>query len=85
MKKVTAWHKVIRDKVSGEVTSMPFNHLEDGWSMDNKPAPKSPLYTNQLAWQNDDWMPVYKFLRDDCSLLLLSTVSMYEHDKYRRK
>lgn len=64
MNKVTLWHKIYRND-EGEITRTEFNHLDDGWKEENKPLPKSTLYSNQAAWENEEWLKQYKHMTDD--------------------
>lgn len=63
MNKVTLWHKIFRND-EGEITKIEFNHLDDGWKEENKPLPKSNQYSNQVAWQNEEWSKQYKLITD---------------------
>lgn len=49
--KVTIWSILDEETLS----KAKFNHLEDGWSEEEKPLPVKPEYTNQTAWQNHPW------------------------------
>lgn len=56
---VTLWHMLDEKK-----KKLIFNHMEDGWSVEEKPLPIKPEYTNQLAWQNHSWVKEFKQLVD---------------------
>ena len=63
MQKVTLWYKILKDK-EGNVTGTSFNHLEDGWSSKEFPAPKLETFTNQVAWEKEEWHREYKYMNE---------------------
>lgn len=54
MDKVTLWYKIIKNE-KGDHIGVKYNHLEDGWSEEEKPQPKHKSFTNQKAWAKEDW------------------------------
>lgn len=63
MKKVTLWHKVLKDKDGN--TNTVFNHLEDGWNPRKFPAPKLETFTNQVAWEKEEWKSEFKYMDEN--------------------
>ena len=64
MKKVTVWYKVKYNE-HGEMMGAIHNHVEDGWSTEEKPLPLNSSFTNQLAWSKDEWIKEHKYMSDD--------------------
>lgn len=54
MKKVTLWYKKIKNN-EGIIIKEEFNHLADGWVEGKFPLPKDKSFSNQVAWENDEW------------------------------
>lgn len=64
--RITLWSikSIKKDENGNEITTLKFNHIENGWSENNKPMPLSPEFKNQLAWQNLEWEREYKRLEN---------------------
>lgn len=64
MKKVTLWYKILKDK-EGNFKGLAFNHIEDDWSGKEFPAPKDESFTNQKAWEHEEWHRRFKYMSDN--------------------
>lgn len=58
--KITAWRKLDSNGLNPK-----FNHIEDGWSEEEKPSPIKTHFENQNAWQNEEWEKTHGWLIDE--------------------
>lgn len=57
---ITCWYKYNKSK-----DEYIFNHIEDGYSFEDKPLPKSEKFTAQNDWKNYQWMRTFGQLTKD--------------------
>lgn len=68
MKKITKWYKLAVNE-EGIVTSMSFNHYEDGWVLDTYPQPFDNSFSNQVAWKKDKWIKQFAYMDEHNKIL----------------
>jgi hypothetical protein len=65
MKEITIWYELKKDG------STALNHIADGWVFSEHPLPVKPEFTNQTAWVNMKWKPVFGYLTNDQRVIRL--------------
>lgn len=73
LKPITVWKVVtyIEQEHSEEkLKVVKLNHIEDGWSLNTYPRPKSEKYTNQRSWKDMNWIAQQAFLTSDYKVLV---------------
>ena len=58
---ITKWYRIKKDE-EGNIIGKSFNHYSEGWVEGMYPQPFDQSFTNQVAWQKEDWTKEYTYI-----------------------